>query len=233
MKRVYRSFRRPIGGKGRQKSGAVTFGYSTRAAGYPDFYERLSKSGPLAIPDQTHSDRVMRVSGRVRNASGRLAVPDCDALITTDRGQLLTVRTADCLPVFFWDEAGRAVALAHAGWKGTHQKIAEKTVKRLVRLGVNPRRLRVVLGPCIRSCCYEVGPEFATRFEPETLKSGPNGRLWFDLSRANRIQLVKAGIPDAHIRDLKLCTACDTKQFFSFRREPGNPGRMIHWIVKN
>lgn len=207
----------------------IRYGYSTRAAGYPDFYDVLEKAGPLTVPDQTHSAHIRSP----RAARTRTMIPDCDALVTAVQGQVLTVRTADCLPITLWDKTGKAVAIVHAGWKGTHQKIAAKTVARLKRLGVEPRNLRVVFGPAIRSCCYEVGPEFADRFPAQTLRSGRNGRFQFDLVLANRLQLQAAGVPAGNFKDLGLCTACDTRTFFSFRRDPSNAGRMIHWIRKS
>lgn len=226
MKRASRNFyefRVKAGAKSKPVS--IVYGYSTRGSGYPDFYSVLEKRGPVAVPDQTHSDHVMRVE-----AAG--SVPDCDALVTTESGRILTVRTADCLPIFFWDKKGKAVALTHAGWKGTHQKIAAKTVARLKRLGVDPKNLQVIFGPSIRACCYEVGPEFAGRFDARTLRKNKIGRLQFDLVLANRLQLGAAGVPKTAIRDLKLCTACDRATFFSFRRDPSNPGRIIHWIYR-
>lgn len=225
--RVSRSFKAKAG------SGTVTYGYSTRRAGYPDFYRVLEKNSALFIPDQTHSANIHRPSGNRSKRAGKsrtTTLPDCDALITGQKGLTLTVRTADCLPIFIWDRSGRSAAMVHAGWKGTHQKIAAKTVARLKRLGSDPADLRIVFGPAIRSCCYEVGPEFLERFPAETFKPNRRGRHQFDLTLANRMQLEAAGVRPRQMKDLGLCTACDTKTFFSFRRDPANTGRMIHWI---
>ncbi len=212
--------------KAKAGKAVIRYGYSTRAAGYPDFYAVLEKKSPLAVPDQTHSANIHRP----KPSKSRVTVPDCDALVTDRPGQTLTVRTADCLPIFIWEKSGKAAAVVHAGWKGTHQKIAAKTVARLKRLGAEPKNLRAVFGPAIRSCCYEVGPEFAGRFPAQTLKPGQKGRFQFDLVLANRLQLEAAGIPSVSLSDIKRCTACDTRTFFSFRRDPANTGRMIHWI---
>ena len=225
--------------KARAGKALITYGFSTRQAGYPDFYAVLEKETPVVVPDQTHSVNIHNpVSRSTARASLtpkalRVCVPDCDALISAETGRTLTVRTADCLPIFLWEKTGKAVAVVHAGWKGTHQRIALKTVARLKKLGADPRNLRVVFGPAIRPCCYEVGPEFAERFPAETLRPNKAGRHQFDLVLANRLQLESAGIPKANFKDLKLCTACDTRTFFSFRRDPSNTGRMIHWIRKD
>lgn len=204
----------------------MTYGFSTRAAGYPDFYAVLEKDSSVAVPDQTHSAHIRRPKTSLR----RVNVPDCDALVTARAAQTLTVRTADCLPIYIWERTGKAAAVVHAGWKGTYQRIAAKTVARLRRLGADPGDLRVVFGPAIRTCCYEVGPEFRERFPARTLEPNAAGRYQFDLVLANRLQLEAAGVPRKSFRDLRLCTACDPKTFFSFRRDPANTGRMIHWI---
>jgi hypothetical protein len=235
MNRSYREF------KARAGKAVVRFGFSTRHADYPGFYNDLKKRGAIAVPEQTHSAHVKRITDGAASprkaAHGGMStdsrdIKNCDALITTAIGRIMTVRTADCLPIFLWDSKGNAVAMVHAGWKGTHQKIAVKTVGRFKRLGVKPENVRVVFGPAIRSCCYQVGPEFSARFPALTLKKSTGDRLQFDLVLANRLQLAAAGVPTANCRDMKLCTACDAPTFFSFRREAEKAGRMIHWIYR-
>jgi polyphenol oxidase len=78
-----------------------------------------------------------------------------------------------------------------------------------------------------------VGPEVDARFEhsPELQLAG-NGKYKLDLAQANRGQLETAGVPSAHIFDCGLCTACRPDQFFSYRREPQNPGRMLASICR-
>ncbi len=88
-----------------------------------------------------------------------------DALLTDQDGILLSVRTADCLPILVVDPTHRAVAAVHAGWRGTLQCIPEKVVAEMRRLfGSNPRELLAAIGPSIRACCYEVGEEVVDAF---------------------------------------------------------------------
>jgi YfiH family protein len=71
---------------------------------------------------------------------------------------LLAVQVADCLPILLVDPRRRVVAAVHAGWRGTAQRLAEKTVGRMqLEFGCDPRRLRAAIGPGIHGCCYEVG----------------------------------------------------------------------------
>ena len=128
---------------------------------------------------QIHSDRIYLVKREGQElaylpggynaaaypAAGRLTASCGDALITREPGILLTLRTADCLPVLLVDTRRRAVAAVHAGWRGALARIAEKTVGEMQRVfGCTPAHLLALLGPSIRACCYEVGDEVAEAF---------------------------------------------------------------------
>lgn len=95
-----------------------------------------------------------------------VAQPPGDALLTDEPGILLSVRTADCLPVLLVDPKRRAVAAVHAGWRGALARIIEKTVGEMRRVfDSEPQSLLAVLGPSIRVCCYEVGQEVEEAFQ--------------------------------------------------------------------
>lgn len=180
---------------------------------------------------QEHSDRVIVLPGDGQAPAGLRG----DALVATGAGWVLGVRTADCLPVLLADRHRRAVAAAHAGWRGTLAGITARTVEALARLGCAPAELQVALGPCIRACCYSVGEEVAERFlrqfGPEALRRDEAGRGYVDLAAANRWQLLAAGVPAGAIEDLGLCTACRADQFFSHRRDGGHSGRQLAFIT--
>jgi len=102
-------------------------------------------------------------SSGVQTAGGPL--PEGDALLTNQPGLLLSVRTADCLPVLLADPRRRAVGVVHAGWRGALARIVAKAVGEMRRLfGSQPEDLRAALGPSIRVCCYEVGQEVVDAF---------------------------------------------------------------------
>ena len=91
--------------------------------------------------------------------------PQGDALITNEPGILLSVRTADCVPILLVDPERRAVAAIHAGWKGMLGGAAEKTAGEMQRqFGSQPGALRAAIGPSIRACCYEVSEDLAAAF---------------------------------------------------------------------
>jgi polyphenol oxidase len=120
------------------------------------------KPWPLITPRQIHSDLVHRVA----------SVPEQplvgDGMITDVPELMLTVQTADCLPVIVVDRKRRAVGVFHAGWRGTVKRIVEKGVGEMRRgFGSNPRDLVAAIGPGIQGCCYEVGEEVRTKFETQ------------------------------------------------------------------
>jgi len=154
-----------------------------------------------------------------------------DACLTDRPGVLVGVRTADCVPILLVSEEPRAVGAVHGGWRGTLSGIAERTVLRLQQVyGCDPSSLRAVIGPCIRECCFEVGPEV---FDPFLQELGPevafvrNGRRIVDLVQANRLWLLRAGLSASRIENLERCTRCQEGLFFSFRREGPGVGRLL------
>jgi purine-nucleoside/S-methyl-5'-thioadenosine phosphorylase / adenosine deaminase len=134
---------------------------------------------PLAVLRQTHSTVVYRAwcgpggaTVQYQLAGNPLLQPDHppralrgDALIADGAGMLLGIRVADCVPVLMVDREGRAVAAVHAGWRGALHRIVEKAVGEMGRMfGSRPGNLLAAVGPSIRKCCYEVGPELVDDF---------------------------------------------------------------------
>lgn len=117
---------------------------------------------PLLTLRQIHSDVIHFVDS---TAKTQLAG---DGLITTTPGLLLGIQTADCLPIILVDSKKRAVAVFHAGWRGTVKRIVEKGVGEMSqRFDSHPRDLKVAVGPGIHGCCYEVGEEVREKFESQ------------------------------------------------------------------
>jgi polyphenol oxidase len=156
--------------------------------------------------------------------------PDADASLTEEKGVLLAIETADCLPVLIVDPANRRVAAAHAGWRGTAARVAQAAVQSMVAAGSRPEQLRAALGPSIGPCCYEVGADVEAAFGEGGSKffvSGPARRKHLDVVAANRAQIEEAGVPSSQIESVNLCTRCREDLFFSYRRDGANAGRMI------
>lgn len=187
--------------------------------------------------EQTHGNRVRLVRAADRGA-GRLsretAFPATDAMITREPGMMLAAFFADCVPLLFADPAGRAVGIAHAGWRGTALDIAGATVRAMAEaFGTRPDRLLAAIGPSIGPCCYEVDDAVIGRLgqigAAAAVKKA-NGRFMLDLKEANRQFMIKAGLKPNHIEVSGFCTRCRTDLFFSHRGEGGRTGRMAAFI---
>jgi YfiH family protein len=193
---------------------------------------RSSESAPpLTTLRQIHSATVWNAAGlKDRDLEG-------DALVSNEEGKWVGVRTADCVPILLAGVRTRAVAAIHAGWRGTAHAIARRAVERLVSdFGAEPDEIFAAIGPSIGVCCYQVGPEVRSRFEdlfPEwDSVSGRNEPGMLNLTEANRRILQAAGVPDSQIFRSNLCTSHRSDDFFSYRREPAHPGRMISFIAR-
>jgi YfiH family protein len=158
---------------------------------------------------------------------------EADALVTDLPGVVLTILTADCVPVLLYDPIRRAVGAVHAGWRGTHARIVPKTVETMQkRYGTDPRDLIVGIGPAIGGCCYEVGPEVAERFVayPDALLPQTGGKYRLDTKEINRIQLIEIGVPETHIEVSPICTMCEHDRYFSYRAD-ATAGRFMSGIM--
>jgi polyphenol oxidase len=181
-----------------------------------------------------------------------------DASATNRPGLLLGVQTADCVPILLVDPKKRAIAAVHAGWRGTLQRIVAKAIGKMqMEFGTKPADLLAAIGPAIGGCCYEVGTGVATQFQsqfadaPEwfdEFRTGdePNPIQWLnmmppghqpppknvllDLRKANRAQLLGAGLRATNIFVSDLCTACRRDLLFSYRKEGPQSGRLMSVI---
>ncbi len=156
--------------------------------------------------------------------------PEADALISAQSGVALGIFTADCVPIFILDVATPAIAIAHAGWRGTFAQIAVNTLKHMqTRFGTLATNCEAHLGPSIQKCCYTVSPALLNQFTERfgnTIRNGTH----LSLQIANTIQLTEIGLSAASISVSPFCTACRTDLFYSHRAEAGQTGRMLSFI---
>lgn len=185
--------------------------------------------------NQVHGAQVVRVSG---DDVGR-APATADAAWTDQPALACTVLVADCLPVLFASSDGRAVAAAHAGWRGLAGGVLEATLAALREgAGVEAGAVLAWLGPCIGPRAFEVGADVLQAFgaldgsdPPFVSRPRPDGsaRWLADLHGLARARLAAAGVQQTSSGGL--CTVDDASRFFSFRRD-GRTGRMAAsvWI---
>jgi len=201
----------------------VRAAYSGREVTRDQFPEFVEKAGftrqTLSLVHQVHGTEVLCVQpGSIPPRS-----TEADGLLTDSPGIVIGVKTADCLPVFFEDPVRGVVGAVHAGWRGLQAGILEKAVAKMTTVyGTEPSDLKAAIGPAIRGCCYEVGPEFASYFPgfyKEGRKSGQGAGGMFDPAQAAVSRLREAGVKADQVTDSGLCTACRMDLFYSFRGE--------------
>lgn len=194
----------------------------------------VNKELHFIVAKQTHSSNIVIVKDRKSKGWKSLedAIENCDALISDRKDVVLTILTADCVPILLYDEKQEVVAAVHAGWKGTQSEIAFKTIQKMKKEFLsNPKDILAGLAPSIGSCCYEVGEDVARYFFDIPKSFDKIGEKYMlDLPYLNKKQLLNAGVLEQNIEMSELCTACNVDRFFSYRKEQGCSGRFMSMI---
>ena len=187
----------------------------------------------LVCGQQVHGNAVAYVEGKDigRGAlSYDSAIAHTDALITDRRHIPLAIFTADCLSVFLHDPLTPAIGLVHAGWRSTKAEITLRAIELMQeKFNTSAKDLSVAFGPALRTCCYEVGEEFQDFFPQGILRK--NNRYYLDLVEINKQQALTTGVTSQNIFDGQICTSCRNHEFFSYRRESKNCGRMMSVVM--
>ena len=186
------------------------------------------------VAKQTHSNNIYIVKEAKELGWDTLnnAIENCDALITNQKDIMLTILTADCVPILLFDPIQNVVAAVHAGWKGTEQKILFKTVKKMKQeFNSDPQNILAGIAPSIGMCCYEVDWNVAQHFEkvPHAYTEKKE-KYMLDLPHINKLQLLNAGLKQENIEISNICTACEIEDYFSYRKENGCSGRFMSMI---
>ena len=191
----------------------IIHGFSTRLDCPPSL---IFAETPYILMEQRHSDTIHLIRQGERPESG-------DGLVILEKGVFGVVKTADCLPIIMAEPSVPVTAILHAGWRGTLRGITRKAVNLLKAIG--GETITVLFGPAIGPCCYEVKEDLRDLFSasgfPEEVFEERGGRLFFDLKKANLLQLDCR----CDVYDLPLCTYCESRFFSSARR--GDRGRQI------
>jgi len=185
----------------------------------------ITSSKLLGMPHQAiqvHQSHILYCQG-----SGRMHDCDADILLSDQPGTALAIRTADCLPLLLVEPISGISAAVHAGWRGTAAGVAKQAVQGMCERGAKVQHILASLGPCIGSCCFEIGADAAIALKNSAESAADFVQDTADLSQINRLQLLECGLSAHHIERINACTACDAERFFSFRRDAGQTGRHL------
>ena len=210
---------------------------------------------------QTHTTNVRRVSSadKGKGVTRDKDYSDIDGLITDESGVLLACFFADCVPLYFVDPVHHAIGLAHSGWRGTVERMGQKTLDSMSHaFGTRPEDVQAAIGPSICQSCYEVSEEvavaFAKQFTPGRqlaveylqryqqditdadidnclLQDKGNGKYQLNLWYANYCVMREAGIPTEQIAVTDICTCCNSQFLFSHRASHGRRGNLGAFLM--
>jgi polyphenol oxidase len=189
----------------------------------------LTKATTCAQVHGTHIVSVTEKNMGSGAADFAETIGEADGLVTNMKQVPLMLFYADCVPVILIDTKGEAIAVVHAGWRGSVGDIAAKAVDIMInKYGALAENIVVTLGPSIGACCYEVdetvwkaAPKYHDCFEPTTL-----GHWHLNLWQVNRKQLEEKGVWANNILCANVCTSDNKELFFSYRAEKGKTGRL-------
>jgi len=176
---------------------------------------------------QSHSARVAIINSTPdRNLN-------IDAMVT-NRSLTFAIRTADCLPILFYESKKKIISAVHAGWKGLEKGIIRETLLKIYQIGGDPRYLVSGIGPHIGICCYNVETQRILKFvkkgfDSKIIAKNTQGSWHLDLAKIAQISMIKNGMKPINIETIDDCTSCN-QDYYSFRRNKNSNGRMFSII---
>lgn len=182
----------------------------------------------IYMPIQKHTDKIIMLEASFEPQIG-------DAVITKEKGVLIGVQVADCVPILIHEKEKGVIAAIHAGWRGTAAGILKKTIKSIAdRFICRTDAFSVMIGPSIRSCCYGVDHDVFNAVRNATAVEGffrkRDDKYFLDLAIANKLQALSMGIPERNICVSRECTSCSPDRFYSYRFAKGPTGRQGGFI---
>ncbi len=192
----------------------------------------------IIIPEQIHSINI-EVIGKSGNERIR-KIEETDGLLTQDTNVILTIKTADCVPIAFADKKKKIVGISHQGWRGSLKRMAQKMIEQMTSLGSKKEDIHIVIGPAINNCCYDIDEDryysFLEEFDGYSSRifHFRAGKYHLSLPYLNYLLIRDTGISKENIDFFPFCTACDKDRFFSFRRNDKQTyGEMLSFITIN
>lgn len=194
----------------------------------------------FVLPHQVHKTEILIIDKDFMQLDcwqRKKRLEGIDALITKEQDICISVSTADCVPILLYSSEYRIAAAVHAGWRGTLNNIAGKTVATMTgKLGADPNKISAIIGPSISQEAFEVGAEVYEQFENKAfdmheIATHINGKWHIDLWKANAMQLEAPGIRHENIHKANICTFSNCCDYFSARRLGINSGRIVSGII--
>lgn len=236
---LFSKFPEIIHGISNRSYGDMRFGSLTQSEVIKNrlnFFKSLGiESDQVIVMHQVHANKITNV-GQTDVGRGAIdpntTIQETDGLITAEKNIYLMIKTADCLPLIFYDPTKQIIAAVHAGWRGIIGKIIDNAINKFEGLGSDPQDLIVGIGPGICQKHFVVKNsvlhEFMKNYPSATFVRNNDG--YVDLKKAVNFDLKKRGVSPRNIEISKFCTYCDNGIYGSYRKE-GNGAPEIATII--
>lgn len=178
----------------------------------------------IVMLNQVHGDAIIELDEYPKDDLPWTA--EADGMVTALPGLCLVIRTADCVPVFAFDERNKLLGAVHSGWKGCMRDITGKLIRMMKVRGSIPSDISLFILPSIGPDSYRVNEDVARHFPQETIKK--NDELFVDLWKSVERSALREGILPEKIFRADMCTL-QNENYFSHRR--GDIGRNLNFGV--
>ena len=188
----------------------------------------------IKFVNQIHSNKTVII-----NEINYLDIFEADAMITQNKEICIAILTADCCPIFLFDDENNFISCLHAGWKGVFSNIIKNTIKQIVKIQPDLNKINAIIGPCLNKKNFEVDERFKENFikinstnNNYFTNNDKNKQIFFDMREMIKFQLMDNQIKN--IEDINIDTYNNDNLFFSHRRSTHlnqlPTGRMINII---
>lgn len=206
---------------------AISSGFGTK------FVSENDVQSPHISMNQIHSTNVVHIEDLLLEP-----VEDADGTYSKNKDVSLIVRTADCVPILFYDEETELIGASHQGWKGSLERLQQKMIEIFMSNGAKAENIKVAIGPCIGACCYEIFGDRKKLFEKEfptyinSIFVKNNEKSMLSLTRLNYELLLQSGVLASNIEYSLECTSCHDSLFSSYNKNK-EVRSMYSFIRKN
>lgn len=210
------------------ENGPLALGYTHRGTTLDELTTLIPGDRHIQLT-QIHSD-VIIPSHQIHSDSRG------DGILLTEINTIGIIKTADCVPLFFWNQQLTTGGILHVGWRGLHRGIEIKLLPILKKMGVLPSEMHFYLGPAIQKECYTVSEDLHQKFSDKSyckqiFQKNRADDYQMDLKKGITMSLVSLGIPRSNIRDSGICTSCHNTSFPSYRFSGGSSERIYNFIM--
>lgn len=180
---------------------------------------------------QIHSD-IIRFSSQIRPGM------EGDGIILEKASIMAVIKTADCIPLFFWVDHYSIGGIIHVGWQGLLKGIEKKLVELMKKRSIPSEKLHFYMGPSIEKCCYEVSSDLYEKFGAKSYRGNifsckslrEKTKYLMDIKKGISLSLQDSGISPYRITHTGLCTFCEIQRFPSYRRDRGTHSRIYNFL---